>query len=283
MLNKRDHLHLIGIGGAGLSAIARVLHERGFTVSGSDQSASPAVDDLRALGIRVVVGHAAENLAGADVVIRSSAVTDANMEAAAALAAGIPVLKRSDILPDLMAGKTAVAVAGTHGKTTTTSMIAWLLSEQELDPSYIIGGEVTGLGTNAHAGDGPHFVIEADEYDHMFLGLRPDIAVVTNVEHDHPDLFPTEAAFVGAFEQFVDRIAPDGTLIAWGDSQNTRDLAARASGPGRRVITYGFGPANDLRPERPEAVPGAGYVFELAGGAGGRSGLHSGCPGSTTC
>ncbi|HUF37927.1 MAG TPA: UDP-N-acetylmuramate--L-alanine ligase [Anaerolineales bacterium] len=263
MLNEGDHIHLIGIGGAGLSAIARVLHARGFHVTGSDREHSPAVDELRAHGIPVAVGHAAENLGDADVVIRSSAIPDGNVEVAAAGEAGVPVFKRADILAGLTAGKTTIAVAGTHGKTTTTAMTAWLLSEGGLDPSYIVGGEVAGLGSNARAGAGPHFVIEADEYDRMFHGLQPGIAVVTNVEHDHPDLYPTEADFVEAFDGFVDRIAPDGTLVVWGDSEPTRRLAARVSGAGRTVVPYGFGPENDLRADRLEPVPGQGFAFDL--------------------
>jgi UDP-N-acetylmuramate--alanine ligase len=266
MLKQGTHVHLIGIGGAGLSAIARVLHARGFVVSGSDRSPSPALDELRALGIVVATGHAAGNIAGAEVVIRSSAIPDDNVEVAAARAAGIAVLKRSDILADLTAGKTVVAVAGTHGKTTTTSMTAWLLSEAGLEPSFIIGGEVAGLGANARSGDGPHFVIEADEYDHMFLGLQPDIAVVTNVEHDHPDLFPTEADYYDAFERFVDRIAPDGTLIVWGDSQPTQRLSRRSAASGRTVIAYGRRPENDFRVAQLEPAAGSGYAFDLVSG-----------------
>jgi len=264
MLRKGTHIHLIGIGGAGLSAIARVLHARGFTVSGSDREGSPTLDDLRSLGIRVAVGHAAQHTVGADVVLRSSAIPDDNVEVTAAREARIPVLKRADFLAELLAGKKTIAVAGTHGKTTTTAMTAWLLSEGGLDPSFIIGGEATGLGTNARAGKGPHFVIEADEYDRMFLGLRPDIAVVTNVEHDHPDLFPTEESFVRAFEQFVDLLSPGGTLISWGDSPATRSLADQAAGAGCKALTYGVGPENDLRLERPEPLPGSGYTFDLA-------------------
>lgn len=266
MLRKGAHIHLIGIGGAGLSAIAQVLHARGFAVTGSDRSDSPALEVLRGMGIRADVGHDARHVDGADVVVRSSAVTDDNAEVAAARSARIPVLKRADILSDLTAGKKVIAVAGTHGKSTTTAMTAWLLSEAGLEPSFIVGGEAAALGGSARLGDGPHFVIEADEYDHMFLGLKPDIAIVTNVEHDHPDMFPTEAVFFDAFKLFVDRIAPGGVLVAWGDSEATRSLAARTAGKGRAVIAYGRGLENDMRVDRLEPEGGAGFAFDLASG-----------------
>ena len=263
MLKPSDHIHFIGIGGTGLSAIARVLHESGYRVSGSDRQASPLSDALRETGVTVMIGHEAANVTGAGLVVRSSAVPDDNVEVRAARQQGIPVLKRSDFLGALMAGKTGVAIAGTHGKTTTTSLAAWLFSDQALDPTFIIGGVVADLGTNARAGRGEHFVIEADEYDRMFLGLAPKIAVITNVEHDHPDLFPTEADFREAFEQFVDRLLPDGILIACGDDAGARRLADRAAAQGRRTLTYGLEAGRDLQAVQLEPVPGAGFSFEV--------------------
>ncbi|MGH2605726.1 MAG: Mur ligase domain-containing protein, partial [Anaerolineales bacterium] len=165
-----------------MSGIARVLRERGETVTGSDQAASPFSDALGDLGVMVWIGHAAEHVAGADVVVASSAVPDGNVELAAARAAGIPVLRREAFLPQLTAGYVTVAVAGTHGKTTTTGLIAWILRRAGRDPSFLIGGMLPDLGGNAAAGAGRHFVIEADEYDRTFLGLTPSLAVVTSVE-----------------------------------------------------------------------------------------------------
>ena len=197
------HVHLIGIGGSGLSAIARLLIERGYSVSGSDQELSRLSQDVEALGAKVSLGHSEEQVLGADLVIRSSAIPETNVEVQAALEAGIPVYKRSEYLGKLTEGSRVIAVAGTHGKTTTTAMISWMLTYLDQDPSYIIGGVSINLGTNAHAGLGRLFVIEADEYDRMFLGLQPEIAIVTNVEHDHPDCFPTAEDFFQAFVAFL--------------------------------------------------------------------------------
>ena len=200
------HVHLIGIGGSGLSAIARLLLESGFSVSGSDRTQSDLAKQLAAAGASGCTGHTAENIRGAGLVVRSSAIPDSNPEVAAALAAGIPVLKRADFLGQLMRGRLGIAVAGTHGKTTTTAMLAWLLVACGEDPSYIIGGVSKNLNNNAHSGRGPAFVIEADEYDRMFLGLSPQIAVVTMMEHDHPDCFPTAQEYFAAFAAFVRRL-----------------------------------------------------------------------------
>jgi UDP-N-acetylmuramate--L-alanine ligase/UDP-N-acetylenolpyruvoylglucosamine reductase len=211
--------HFVGIGGSGLSAIARVLLERGDMVSGSDMEESTFVDSLRELGAQVTIGHAAENVRGAGAVIVSSAVKADNVELAEARALGIPVYKRSDFLGPLTEGKRTVAVAGTHGKTTTTGMIALILSREGIDPTFIAGGALSDFGgANARAGHGDFFVIEADEYDRAFHGLTPWIAVVTNVEHDHPDCYPTPADYEKAFGQFLERMRPDGCVIVCADS-----------------------------------------------------------------
>ncbi|MFK7801156.1 MAG: UDP-N-acetylmuramate--L-alanine ligase [Anaerolineae bacterium] len=203
MKGSTKHIHLIGIGGAGISAIARVLLVRGFVVSGSDQRSNSLTAALEADGATVFEGHAAGNIAGADEVVRSSAVADSNPEVVAARAAGIPVLKRDEFLGTMMIGSRGIAVAGTHGKTTTTGMIAHIFVAAKQDPSVIVGGTLPITGTNGLAGQGEHFIIEADEYDRMFLGLRPTIAVITNLGHDHVDIYPTAADYVDAFEQFV--------------------------------------------------------------------------------
>lgn len=237
------HVHFIGIGGSGLSAIARVLMERGDLVSGSDQQETPFAQDLKAAGAHVYYGHHPENVAGADIVIRSSAVSEENVEVVAAQALGIPVLKRSEFLNQLVEGKRVIAVAGTHGKTTTTAMIAWILTALNQDPSYIIGGVSENLGTNAHAGKGNDFVIEADEYDRMFLGLKPDIAVVTNVEHDHPDCYPTQADFLLAFKEFVNLLIPDGVFVGCADDPDTWQLLQEARQDGIDIRSYGVNPS----------------------------------------
>ena len=248
-----EHIHLIGIGGTGLSAIARVLLESGYRVSGSDLEYSPLASGVEAAGAEVFVGHRADQVDGADLVIRSSAVPDDNVEVHAAQEAGIPVMKRADFLGRLMEGRRGVAVAGSHGKTTTSAMIAWTLTALGQDPSFIVGGVVTNLDTNAHAGEGQAFVIEADEYDYMFLGLKPEIAVVTNVEHDHPDMFPTSDVFQQAFRDFVALLPPDGTLLVCGDDPGAAELASHAP-EGCAVLHYGLGDpafdyfADDLSP-----------------------------------
>lgn len=231
-------VHLIGIGGSGLSAIARYLLEKEYAVSGSDVKMTSMLQVLQSQGARIMIGHHEENIRGADLIVRSSAVRDDNVEILAAQQAGIPVLKRAEFLRELTQGHYCIAVAGTHGKTTTTAMISWILTELGLDPSFIIGGISRNLGTNAHAGKGGIFVIEADEYDRMFLGLSPALIVVTNVEHDHPDCFPTAEAFFQAFLDFIDRLEPTGSLIACADDEGARKLARINREKGRGTFTY---------------------------------------------
>jgi len=237
------HVHLIGIGGTGLSAIAKVLLESGYEVTGSDREYSELAKAVERNGAHVFVGHRSENITGADVIVRSSAIPDTNPEVIAGIEAGIPVLKRKEFLGTLTQGYRVIAVAGTHGKTTTTSMLAWMLSELGRDPSFIVGGVVTNLETNAHAGKGEDFVIEADEYDRMFLGLTPEIAVITNVEHDHPDIYPLEEDFRQAFRDFVECVLPGGVVIGYGDHPQTAKLLDDAAALERIVYRFGF----DLR------------------------------------
>jgi UDP-N-acetylmuramate--alanine ligase len=238
-------IHLIGIGGTGLSAIARVLLEMGHTVSGSDRAESSFTRDLRDAGAAISIGHHQGNIREADLVVRSSAIPDDNPEVIAARALRIPVLKRAEFLGSLMDGKTGIAIAGTHGKTTTTSMIAWMLSAMGKDPSFIVGGVLANLGVNARAGKGNIFVIEADEYDRMFLGLRPIIEVVTNIEHDHPDCYPTPADFQEAFVEFMYHLPKNGTLVACAEDEGARDLMEKAEKLGKAVIPYGLRPITE--------------------------------------
>jgi UDP-N-acetylmuramate--alanine ligase len=218
------HAYFIGIGGSGLSAIARLLIEKGYQVSGSDLEFSSYAREIENFGAKVFVGHKAEQITGADFVIRSSAIPDDNEEVKAAQIAGIPVYKRSEFLGKMTAERFCVAVAGAHGKTTTTAMISWMLTALDQDPSYIIGGVSKNLAKNAHAGRGSTFVVEADEYDYMFLGLHPQIAAVTNIEYDHPDCFPTEKDFFAAFVDFVKQIPEDGILLACTDDTKAAEL-----------------------------------------------------------
>jgi UDP-N-acetylmuramate--alanine ligase len=274
------HYHLIGIGGTGLSPIARVLLERGHQVSGSDMLLSPMAQELRELGAHVLIGHDAGNIAGADVVIRSSAIPDSNPEVAAALQAGIPVLKRVDFLKELTAGQQVIAVAGTHGKTTTTAMLAWCLDQMGVDPSYVVGGQVKDLHKNAHAGKGDYFVIEADEYDGMFLGLRPDYLVVTNIEHDHPDCYPTPASYFQAFLKLTHLVQPGGKLVACADHPRAAELMDLVN-TALTVIPYGTASGLPYRLSGIHHDPGCGVVFDLAmpGSAASRE-IRLGIPGN---
>jgi UDP-N-acetylmuramate--alanine ligase len=217
-LHPGVQVHLVGVGGFGMSAIARILLQRGLTVSGSDRAENELVRQLVADGARVFIGHDAANIAGAQSLIVTSAVNEQHVEVLAARQQGIPVFRRSEMLHALMDGSRCVAVAGTHGKTTTTAMIAHILLTTGHDPSYIVGGVMQNTGDNARAGQGGLFVVEADEYDNAFLGLRPDIAVVTSLEYDHPDFFRTSGDMVASFQSFVDLLNPQGTLIACADN-----------------------------------------------------------------
>ncbi|OGO25665.1 MAG: UDP-N-acetylmuramate--L-alanine ligase [Chloroflexi bacterium RBG_16_54_11] len=237
-MTERKAVHLIGIGGTGLSAIARVLVESGYLVTGSDRSLSPLAKALQAEGVRIAIGHHRENIEGAQVVLRSSAIPDDNVEVMAALERGIPVLKRSDFLSTLMEDHLGIAVAGTHGKTTTTAMISWMLTYLGQDPTFIAGGVLNNLGTNAHAGKGQAFVIEADEYDYMFLGLKPRIAVITNIEHDHPDCYPTADDFFQAFDEFAGHVGSDGTLLVCTNDGGAARLGQIAKARGQKVLSY---------------------------------------------
>jgi UDP-N-acetylmuramate--alanine ligase len=232
-------------------------------------TASPLMDGVKQAGAVVHLGHKATYIQGADLVVRSSAVPDSNEEVQAALSAGIPVLRRSEFLGRLMEGKKVLAVAGSHGKTTTTSMLAWILSSLAQDPSFIVGGVVADLGTNAHAGHGDVFLIEADEYDGMFLGLNPDLAVVTNVEHDHPDIYPTADSFRQAFVSFVKKLQPGGELILCAEDAGAASLSGEIS-PTQRLICYGFERSGKDYIARDLTLNGAGaYDFELISRAGG--------------
>jgi UDP-N-acetylmuramate--alanine ligase len=257
------HVHFVGIGGSGLSAIAQVVLESGDEVSGSDEVLSPFAQALAARGARVYQGHSAAQLDDAQMVIISSAVPDGNPEVAAARARGIPVLKRADFLGRLMAGRLGIAVAGTHGKTTTTGLIAMLLDRAGLDPTFIVGGWLADYGTNARAGHGQPFVVEADEYDRMFLGLKPAVAVVTNVEHDHPDCYPTLTDMQAAFRAFVNLLPEDGLLVGCGHDAFARTLVDDRRAAGRPAVLYGLRREDDYRADSLQLNGAGGYDFLL--------------------
>jgi UDP-N-acetylmuramate--alanine ligase len=259
------HIHMIGIGGTGLSAIAKVLLENGYRVSGSDMCDSKFVQAVREAGAKVTIGHTVDNILGADLIVRSSAIPDSNIEVQQALKAGIPVLKRSDFLGQIMNDKQGIAVAGTHGKTTTSAMLAWVLYALKQDPSFIVGGVVNNLKTNARSGKGTAFIIEADEYDRMFLGLKPQIALITNVEYDHPDIYSSREDFVEAFRDFINCIRPDGELILCQDDQGAMDLLPTAQASGVGYKTYGISKLDaDYRAVNLVPIAGQGYKFDLA-------------------
>ena len=265
LLRPRMRVHLVGIGGIGLSAIARVLHGWGYRVSGSDRQASALTAMLAAEGMTIYAGHRAEQVAGADLVLMSSAVAEDNPEVVEARRRGVPVVKRNQFLADLTSGKLTIAVAGTHGKTTTSAMIAWILVQAGLDPTFIVGGVLDNLGTNARAGHGRYFVIEADEYDRAFLGLWPEVAVITTLEHDHPDCYPTFGEMRDAFARFAARVGAGGLLIVGGEDQEARGLGETWRRIGGQAATLGLGPSWDWRAEQVQIGFGASFEVWHAG------------------
>ncbi|MFJ5711374.1 UDP-N-acetylmuramate--L-alanine ligase [Streptomyces sp. NPDC093105] len=242
--------HFIGIGGAGMSGIAKILAQRGAKVAGSDAKDSPTAEALRAHGVTVHIGHAADHLADdASAVVVSSAIRADNPELARAAELGIPVVHRSDALASLMDGLTAIAVAGTHGKTTTTSMLAVALTELGADPSYAIGGDLAGPGTNARHGAGEVFVAEADESDRSFQKYDPRVAIVLNVELDHHANYASMDEIYESFEKFAAKIRLGGTLVV-GEHAGARELARRVAAEGRQdlaIVTVGEGEDSDAR------------------------------------
>ncbi|MFE9681229.1 UDP-N-acetylmuramate--L-alanine ligase [Streptomyces sp. NPDC006285] len=242
-----DRPHFIGIGGAGMSGIAKILAQRGAAVAGSDAKDSATAEALRALGATVHIGHAAGHLASdATCVVVSSAIRPDNPELARAAELGIPVVHRSDALARLMDGLRPIAVAGTHGKTTTTSMLAVSLTTLGLDPSYAIGGDLDAPGSNALHGTGEIFVAEADESDRSFHKYAPEVAIVLNVELDHHANYASMDEIYESFETFADRIVPGGTLVVAADQDGARELTRRLP-DGLRVVTYGESEDADVR------------------------------------
>ncbi|MEU6162459.1 UDP-N-acetylmuramate--L-alanine ligase [Streptomyces sp. NPDC047130] len=243
-----DRPHFIGIGGAGMSGIAKILAQRGAKVAGSDAKDSPTAEALRALGVTVHVGHDAAHLADdATCVVVSSAIREDNPELVRAAELGIPVVHRSDALARVMDGLRPIAVAGTHGKTTTTSMLAVSLGSLGLDPSYAIGGDLDAPGSNAAHGAGEIFVAEADESDRSFHKYAPEVAIVLNVELDHHANYASMEEIYDSFRIFAGKIVPGGTLVISADHEGARELTRRLENTGIRTVTYGESPDADVR------------------------------------
>jgi len=243
MKARIQRIHLTGIGGIGMSGIAELLHNQGFTVQGSDAAESANVLKLRSLGIDVSVGHAAENLGDAEVVVTSTAISRSNPEVVAAQARGIPIIPRAEMLAELMRMKQGVAVAGSHGKTTITSMIAHGMESAGLDPTYVIGGRLMATGDNAKLGGSPWLVAEADESDGSFLRLSPTIAVVSNIDPEHLDHYGDFDTLMEAFRQFVNLTPFYGRVVLHHEHPN---VAALREGLHKPVTTYGRSPQADL-------------------------------------
>ncbi len=243
-------IHFIGVGGAGMSGIARVMLAKSIEVSGSDKNQSQMTIALKALGAEIHIGHDAKNIGNADLVVVSTAISKNNPEYAAAIASGIPVASRATALSWLLSDSKAVAIAGTHGKTTTTAMLTVALQAAGVDPSFAIGGTINSAGTNAHSGSGDVFVVEADESDGSFLAYKPQGAIITNLELDHVDHFTSENQLFAAFANFVGSIKPGGFLVACGDDQGVKKLIEMISDHNLKIITYGQGSENDYQISR---------------------------------
>ena len=254
-------IHFVGIGGIGMSGIAEVLNNLGYTVQGSDASEGANVTRLREKGIKVTVGHTADNVAGADVLVVSTAIKRDNPELLAARAQRIPVVRRAEMLAELMRLKSCVAIAGTHGKTTTTSMVATLLDAGDFDPTVINGGIINAYGTNARLGTGDWMVVEADESDGTFLKLPVDVAIVTNVDPEHLDHFKTFDAVQDAFRNFVESVPFYGFAVMCIDHPVVQTLVGKIED--RRIITYGTNPQADARLVDLRAANG-GSTFKVA-------------------
>ncbi len=251
MKHKVKRIHFVGVGGSGMSGIAEVLANQGFDVSGSDLAASATTRRLADKGVRVTIGHTAENVAGADAVVVSTAVKEDNPEVVTAREQRIPIVPRAQMLAELMRIKQGIAIAGTHGKTTTTSLAASCLAEAGLDPTFVIGGRLNSAGANAKLGSGEFLVAEADESDASFLFLSPVIAVVTNIDQDHMDTYGQDfGRLKQAFVDFVHRLPFYGVAVMCIDDANVREILPQIA---KQVVTYGFAEGANIRAENVRA------------------------------
>ena len=253
------HIHFVGIGGAGMSGIAEILHNLGYTVSGSDLSDSATARRLASLGLRVAIGHDAANIEGANAVVTSTAVKSDNPEVIAARAKRIPVVPRAVMLAELMRLKQGIAIAGTHGKTTTTSLVTSVLAEAGVDPTFVIGGKLNAAGANSRLGSGDYIVVEADESDASFLNLSPVLSVVTNIDADHMDTYGHDfAKLKAAFVDFLHRMPFYGSAIVCTDDPGVRSIVPMVSRP---VIGYGFSDDAQVRAVDVQALEGGQMRF----------------------
>ena len=248
-------VHFIGIGGAGMSGIARIMLARAIEVSGSDKNESQMTLALKALGAKIYIGHQADQIKGADLIIVSAAIAKNNPEFEAAVAAGLPIAPRATALAWLLSDSTSVAVAGTHGKTTTTAMLTVALQAAGLDPSFAIGGTINSAGTNAHSGSGNIFVVEADESDGSFLAYKPNGGIITNIEMDHVDHFTSEEQLFQTFSDFIKTIKSGGFVVVCGDDPGVRKLIAMNANLDLKFITYGQSSENDFQISKVNLAP----------------------------
>ena len=271
MLGRTRRIHFVGVGGIGMSGIAELLANLGYEVSGSDMRRSSVTDRLEQLGVRVYIGHDALHVGNADVVVISSAISDGNPEVAESRRRRIPVIPRAEMLAELMRLRYGIAIAGAHGKTTTTSMVAWVLERAGLDPTAVIGGRLSAFGSNARLGQGDYMVAEADESDRSFLKLSPSIAVITNIDREHMESYGSWENLQQAFADFANKVPFYGAVVACADDAPVRALLPRIT---RRVITYGFtsgfgaGAAlegSDVREETSPNIAAHGVVLEAFG------------------
>jgi UDP-N-acetylmuramate--alanine ligase len=270
-----ERIHFVGIGGAGMSAIAVVLLSKGVKVSGSDLKESRNTRRLQQMGARICIGHRAENIAGVDLLVASSAIPERNREIARARELGLEVIPRAAMLNMIMEEGKSIAVAGTHGKTTTTSMIAMIMREAGLDPTFVIGGELNDVGGGAHAGSGEFIIAEADESDGSFLLLRPWAEVITNVEEDHLDFFRDGEEVLEYFQRFVSLLPPGGMLVYAGDDPGAASLRHHGA---VRGISFGEGEDNDFRCLEVDLFPG-GSTFQVSHGGKDLGEINLGIPG----
>ena len=259
MKHALRHIHFVGIGGAGMSGIAEILHNLGYKVSGSDIQASAVTNRLAGLGVQVAIGHEARHIDGAQAVVTSTAVRGDNPEVTAARARRIPVVARAVLLAELMRLKAGIAIAGTHGKTTTTSLVASVLAEGGLDPTFVIGGKLESAGTHSRLGAGEHIVVEADESDASFLHLSPVMSVVTNIDADHMDTYGHDLSRLrAAFVDFLHRLPFYGRAIVCVDDPGVRAIVPMVSRP---LLAYGLDESAELRALQVQAVPGGRMQF----------------------
>jgi UDP-N-acetylmuramate--alanine ligase len=261
MKHAVKHIHFVGVGGAGMSGIAEILHNLGYAVSGSDQSDSATTRRLATLGIRVHIGHDASNVAGAQAVVTSTAVKSDNPEVIAARAKRVPVVPRAVMLAELMRLKQGIAIAGTHGKTTTTSLVTSVLAEAGVDPTFVIGGKLNSAGANSRLGSGEFIVVEADESDASFLNLTPVLSVVTNIDADHMETYGHDfAKLKQAFVDFLHRMPFYGAAIVCADDPGVRSIIPLISRP---VLSYGLGDDVQVRAVNVQALPGGQMRFTV--------------------